>query len=199
MARSTPAIAAGRAAHLACRKLCSAACPWAGGDYAAGQETSAIISRTISRFRIRRGDRECGRKRIHGSARTSFRHFALRSSVRAPEIRSEIRAEERHGLGSTGRPGVSRPDRGPHRASDSPEVLQQVRRTASLRAALPGTESLRVTPSWAWLPEKEACAPAIGKTNAYYWALPTNVLRSIEHIGGPAAASDQHLTIIFLI
>ena len=93
----------------------------------------------------------------------------------------------------------SRPDWGPHRASDSPEVLQQVRRTASLRAALPGTASLRVTPSWAWVPEKEACAPATGKTNAYYWALPTNVLQSIEHIGVPPRLQTKHLAIIFLI
>ena len=38
MARSTPAIASGRAPHLACRKLRSTACPWAGGDHAAGEE-----------------------------------------------------------------------------------------------------------------------------------------------------------------
>ena len=44
----------------------------------------------ISRFRIRRGDREFGRKRTHGSARMSSRRFAHRSSGRAPEISSGI-------------------------------------------------------------------------------------------------------------
>lgn len=85
----------------------------------------------------------------------------------------------------------SRPDWDPHRGSGFPEAPRRVRQTASLRAALPGTASLRMTPSWASVPGKEACAPATGKTNAYYWALPTNVLRSIGHIGGLAAVSDQ--------
>ena len=44
MARSTPAIASGRAPHLACRKLRSTACPWAGGDRAAGEELPRLSS-----------------------------------------------------------------------------------------------------------------------------------------------------------
>ena len=44
-----------------------------------GSRTFAIISRTISRFRIRRGDRECGKKRIHGFKRTCSRQ--LRSAI----------------------------------------------------------------------------------------------------------------------
>ncbi len=107
-----------------------------------GSRTSAIISRDISRFRIRRGDRESGKKRIHGSARTSFRHFALRSSgARAGDQERNSGGGHAIGPGIHRPSGSLRPDWGPHRASDSPEVLQQVRQTASLRAALPGTAS----------------------------------------------------------
>jgi hypothetical protein len=92
-----------------------------------------------------------------------------------------------------------RPERGPRKESDSPEVLQQVRQTASLRGVLPGIASLPITPSRAHVPKKEACAPATGKTNAYYWTLPANDLRSIEGMGSSAEAPDQIFTSSLLI
>ena len=45
MARPAPAIASARAPHPARRKLCSAACPWAGSDCAAGEKLPRLSPR----------------------------------------------------------------------------------------------------------------------------------------------------------